>query len=149
VLSHATEDRPYVGCFIAAILSQRGDRFTQIGFRLAKRMSELLVEHLNSIAQNMDADALANERAFKQMPDPFVLWTMFQGFISQEFQSLEDGLAHFKCESNKKRILEDTCRRIHKLSFRFGRGQGENTKLPTRCLIAETLRALSKPICAG
>jgi hypothetical protein len=112
-------------------------------------MSELLVEHLNSIAQNMDADALANERAFKQMPDPFVLWTMFQGFISQEFQSLEDGLAHFKCESNKKRILEDTCRRIHKLSFRFGRGQGENTKLPTRCLIAETLRALSKPICAG
>ena len=107
-----TKDRPYVGCFIAAILSQRGDRFAQIGFGIAKRMSELLVENLNKIAQNMDADALANERAFKQITDPFVLWSMYQGFIDQEFPSLEDGLAHFKCESNKKRILEDTCRRI-------------------------------------
>ena len=106
---YTAEDRPYIGSFIAALVLQRSPRFVDVGFSLAKHLSELLVANIGKIAQSLDAEVLASDRGFKQMPDPFVLTKMFEGLVRKKFQALDDALEHYKCASNKKRILEDTC----------------------------------------
>ncbi len=143
------EERPYLGCFIAALLSQRQNRLVDIGISVAKTVSQILVENLGEYAQNLDADVLAQDRGFKQVPDPFVLWKIFQGLTSKQFPTLEDALTHYKCDGNKKRILEETCNRKSngfscKTSFLSLRPPG-SFFLPLK--IVMLLRDLSKHIC--
>lgn len=89
----------------------------EIGLSVAKTASQILVQNVGVYAQNLDADVLAQDRGFKQMPDPFVLWRMFQGLTAKRFSTLEEALTHYKCEGNKKRILEETCSRTSNCFF--------------------------------
>ena len=89
--TNLNKERPYLGVFITALLSQPGDRHQKMGLALAKVSAELLVQNTEIYAKAIDGEILAEIRDKNQVIDPSIWHHLLESCRKGEFQSVDEG----------------------------------------------------------
>ena len=105
-----TEESPYLGSFLAALLVQRGSRFRGMACELAKQCAELLVQHRQSFLGPLNEDSvfsLAVHRDFGGKIDSSIIYMIFAGVLDGKYKDLQTGLDAHKVNLKPAKILKD------------------------------------------
>lgn len=101
-----------MGTFLAALISQRGQRFREMAVSVAKQGAELLIQHRSSFMRSMGDESilsLAANRESRSKLDPASIHVVLAGVVSGKYQSLQAGLDDINASVQPHRLLKDYC----------------------------------------
>lgn len=72
-----TQDRPYLGVFIAACLLQRGQAIKDVALSLARQGAIFMIQHMQSYALKPEVEVIVEQKKFNDRQDPMVVFECF------------------------------------------------------------------------
>ena len=99
-----------MGTFLAALISQRGQRFREMALDVAKQSALLLVEERSSFLCPLNEDnllSLADGRASNSKLDPASVHMVLAGTMTGKYKDLQSGLDAVNSQVQPSRLLKD------------------------------------------